>query len=165
MDEATGPSSSTPDRTPVVPMPRPAATPIRRTTGENRIIHPPSPQQHPIRPLPPENEQPRRTVPGVSKRSGRLEQPRVPEPWAELWCRPSSRIMDQMRTFAERVRALTPAPWEHDDDLLRSLYDAQLGSRHADLAARWMQSQGSGFYTIGSAGHEGNAAVAAALQP
>src|SRR5262245_59195057 len=28
-----------------------------------------------------------------------------------------------------------------------------------------MQSQGSGFYTIGSAGHEGNAAVAAALEP
>ncbi|GAA3099041.1 2-oxoisovalerate dehydrogenase E1 component [Kribbella aluminosa] len=70
-----------------------------------------------------------------------------------------------MRTFAERVRGLAPAPWEHDADLLRGLYDAQLGSRHADLAARWMQSQGTGFYTIGSAGHEGNAAVAAALQP
>ncbi|HWD78701.1 MAG TPA: thiamine pyrophosphate-dependent enzyme [Kribbella sp.] len=70
-----------------------------------------------------------------------------------------------MRTFAERVRGLAPAPWEHDAELLRSLYDAQLGSRHADLAARWMQSQGTGFYTIGSAGHEGNAAVAAALRP
>ncbi|MFD7161087.1 thiamine pyrophosphate-dependent enzyme [Kribbella sp. NPDC059898] len=70
-----------------------------------------------------------------------------------------------MRTFAERVRGLAPAPWEHDAELLRDLYDAQLGSRHADLAARWMQSQGTGFYTIGSAGHEGNAAVAAALRP
>ncbi|MGZ0148914.1 thiamine pyrophosphate-dependent enzyme [Kribbella sp. WER1] len=70
-----------------------------------------------------------------------------------------------MRTFAERVRGLAPARWEHDAELLRGLYDAQLGSRHADLAARWMQSQGTGFYTIGSAGHEGNAAVAAALQP
>ncbi|WP_238151446.1 thiamine pyrophosphate-dependent enzyme [Kribbella sindirgiensis] len=70
-----------------------------------------------------------------------------------------------MRTFAERVRGLAPAPWEHDAELLRGLYDAQLGSRHADLAARWMQSQGTGFYTIGSAGHEGNAAVAAALEP
>ncbi|MFF0271608.1 thiamine pyrophosphate-dependent enzyme [Kribbella sp. NPDC004536] len=70
-----------------------------------------------------------------------------------------------MSTFAERVRGLAPAPWEHDAELLRGLYDAQLGSRHADLAARWMQSQGTGFYTIGSAGHEGNAAVAAALQP
>ncbi|MGW7682370.1 thiamine pyrophosphate-dependent enzyme [Kribbella sp. NPDC054772] len=70
-----------------------------------------------------------------------------------------------MRTFAERVRGLAPAPWEHDAELLRGLFDAQLGSRHADLAARWMQSQGTGFYTIGSAGHEGNAAVAAALEP
>ncbi|MEV0795402.1 thiamine pyrophosphate-dependent enzyme [Kribbella sp. NPDC050459] len=70
-----------------------------------------------------------------------------------------------MRTFADRVRGLAPAPWEHDAEPLRGLFDAQLGSRHADLAARWMQSQGTGFYTIGSAGHEGNAAVAAALQP
>ncbi|MFI7068048.1 thiamine pyrophosphate-dependent enzyme [Kribbella sp. NPDC050124] len=67
--------------------------------------------------------------------------------------------------FADRVRGLKPTPGDLPDDLLRSLYDAQLGSRHADLAARWMQSQGQGFYTIGSAGHEGNAAVAAALQP
>jgi 2-oxoisovalerate dehydrogenase E1 component len=67
--------------------------------------------------------------------------------------------------FAGRVRALAPTPGDYPTDLLRSLFDAQLGSRHADLAARWMQSQGSGFYTIGSAGHEGNAAVAAAVQP
>lgn len=45
------------------------------------------------------------------------------------------------------------------------LFDAQLGSRHLDLAARWLRSQGKGFYTIGSSGHEGNAAVAAALRP
>ncbi|MFJ8578471.1 thiamine pyrophosphate-dependent enzyme [Micromonospora sp. NPDC093277] len=34
-----------------------------------------------------------------------------------------------------------------------------------DLAARWLRSFGEGYYTIGSAGHEGNAAVAAALRP
>jgi 2-oxoisovalerate dehydrogenase E1 component len=45
------------------------------------------------------------------------------------------------------------------------LFDAQLGSRHLDLAARELQATGAGFYTIGSAGHEGNAAVAAALRP
>lgn len=45
------------------------------------------------------------------------------------------------------------------------LFDAQLGSRHLDLAARWLRAQGTGFYTIGSSGHEGNAAVAAALRP
>lgn len=46
-----------------------------------------------------------------------------------------------------------------------ALFDAQLASRHLDLAARWLRSQGKGFYTIGSSGHEGNAAVAAALRP
>jgi 2-oxoisovalerate dehydrogenase E1 component len=46
-----------------------------------------------------------------------------------------------------------------------TLYDAQLTSRHLDLAARWLRSFGEGFYTIGSSGHEGNAAVAAALRP
>ena len=45
------------------------------------------------------------------------------------------------------------------------LLDAQLESRHLDLAARWLRAQGHGFYTIGSAGHESNAAVAAALRP
>ncbi|HEX6873606.1 MAG TPA: thiamine pyrophosphate-dependent enzyme, partial [Micromonosporaceae bacterium] len=45
------------------------------------------------------------------------------------------------------------------------LFAAQLASRHLDLAARWLRSFGEGFYTIGSSGHEGNAAVAAALRP
>ena len=45
------------------------------------------------------------------------------------------------------------------------LFDAQLASRHLDVAARWLRDQGAGFYTIGSSGHEGNAAVAAALRP
>src|SRR3990170_3307120 len=45
------------------------------------------------------------------------------------------------------------------------LFDSQLGSRHLDLAARWLRERDRGFYTIGSAGHEGNAAVAAALRP
>src|SRR6266702_583432 len=44
------------------------------------------------------------------------------------------------------------------------LFDAQLASRHLDLAARWLRAEAAGFYTIGSAGHEGNAAVAAALR-
>lgn len=44
------------------------------------------------------------------------------------------------------------------------LFDAQMGSRHLDIAARWLRSRGQGFYTIGSSGHEGNAGVAAALQ-
>ncbi|HSK00074.1 MAG TPA: thiamine pyrophosphate-dependent enzyme [Kofleriaceae bacterium] len=46
-----------------------------------------------------------------------------------------------------------------------ALFDAQAGSRHLDLAARTLRARGDGFYTIGSSGHEGNAAVAAALRP
>jgi 2-oxoisovalerate dehydrogenase E1 component len=46
-----------------------------------------------------------------------------------------------------------------------AIFAAQLESRHLDYAARWLQQQGRGFYTIGFAGHEGNAAVAAAMRP
>ena len=44
-------------------------------------------------------------------------------------------------------------------------FDAQVQSRHLDFAARWLQGNGQGFYTIGSSGHESNAAVAMALRP
>lgn len=45
------------------------------------------------------------------------------------------------------------------------LFDAQITSRHLDLAARRLRAADAGYYTIGSSGHEGNAAVAAALRP
>ncbi|WP_425412537.1 transketolase C-terminal domain-containing protein [Micromonospora mirobrigensis] len=48
---------------------------------------------------------------------------------------------------------------------LLEIFDAQVTSRQLDLAGRWLRSFGEGFYTIGSAGHESNAAVAAALRP
>ncbi len=46
----------------------------------------------------------------------------------------------------------------------QDLLGAQLASRHLDLAARWLRARRAGYYTIGSSGHEGNAAVAAALR-
>ncbi len=52
-----------------------------------------------------------------------------------------------------------------DGATLLDIFDAQAQSRQLDFAARWMQQQGRGYYTISSAGHEGNAAVAAALRP
>jgi len=52
-----------------------------------------------------------------------------------------------------------------DGATLLAIFDAQLESRQLDFAARWMQRQGGGYYTISSAGHEGNAALAAALRP
>lgn len=63
--------------------------------------------------------------------------------------------------LVEKVRSLPPAATSYDGDPapLLALLDAQLQSRHLDLAARWLQAQGEGFYTIGSAGHEANAAV------
>ncbi|MEV4759402.1 transketolase C-terminal domain-containing protein [Micromonospora sp. NPDC049559] len=79
--------------------------------------------------------------------------------------------------FREAVGALAvPAARRSPDEPVRDggtltgeaaleLFDAQLTSRHLDLAARWLRSFGEGYYTIGSSGHEGNAAVAAAVRP
>jgi 2-oxoisovalerate dehydrogenase E1 component len=77
---------------------------------------------------------------------GRLTGPRhlAERPAADDQVRPGTRL-----TAGEAMRLL----------------DAQLTSRHLDLAARWMQQQGRGYYTIGSSGHESNAVVAAALRP
>jgi len=50
-----------------------------------------------------------------------------------------------------------------DADLF-DLFESQLDSRLLDLQSRLMQAAGQSFYTIGSAGHEGNAAVAKALR-
>ena len=54
--------------------------------------------------------------------------------------------------------ALTP-------DGALAIYHAQCLSRNLDRTSRRMQAAGQGFYTIGSSGHEGMAAVAAALRP
>ncbi|MEO1061911.1 MAG: transketolase C-terminal domain-containing protein [Actinomycetota bacterium] len=45
------------------------------------------------------------------------------------------------------------------------LFEVQVTSRLLDHTARWLRGRGRGYYTIGSAGHESNAAVAAALRP
>ncbi|MEQ6887411.1 thiamine pyrophosphate-dependent enzyme [Halomonas sp. CS7] len=52
-----------------------------------------------------------------------------------------------------------------DAAALIELFESQLISRHLDLEARRLQARGQGFYTIGSAGHEGNAAIARAFRP
>jgi 2-oxoisovalerate dehydrogenase E1 component len=71
--------------------------------------------------------------------------------------------------LVERIRSLrasgvltsandTSGPSEYVA-LLLELLEAQVQARHLDFAARWLQERGEGFYTIGSAGHEANAAV------
>ncbi len=77
--------------------------------------------------------------------------------------------------FIQAIRGLVPARAGDPGSRLRpparlrperalALFDSQLQSRHLDLAARYLRARGTGFYTIGSCGHEGNAAVAAALR-
>ncbi len=52
-----------------------------------------------------------------------------------------------------------------DDEKLVALFDAQVLSRQLDRISRQLQARGEAFYTIGSSGHEGNAAIAAAFRP
>jgi 2-oxoisovalerate dehydrogenase E1 component len=58
-----------------------------------------------------------------------------------------------------RSNAKPPAPYPH---ILVDLFDTQIMSRHLDLWAR--RSKGKTFYSIGSSGHEGVAAMAAATR-
>ncbi|MGB0893874.1 MAG: thiamine pyrophosphate-dependent enzyme [Parashewanella sp.] len=59
--------------------------------------------------------------------------------------------------------------WDHrqlglsDADFI-GLFESQLKSRLLDLESRQMRARNQGFYTIGSSGHEGNAAYAKALR-
>ena len=76
---------------------------------------------------------------------------------AEPWQRTVERAQRRGRS-----PALAPGPSSLTAERLDRLFDAQLASRHLDHAARWLRGQGHGFYTIGSAGHEANALVAAA---
>jgi 2-oxoisovalerate dehydrogenase E1 component len=46
----------------------------------------------------------------------------------------------------------------------KELFESQMLSRHQDLEARAMRARNEGFYTIGSSGHEGNAAVGRATR-
>jgi 2-oxoisovalerate dehydrogenase E1 component len=82
------------------------------------------------------------------------------------------------RNFRERVSALsaTRAAGVAPDQAVRdgtrltgrvagAVFEAMAASRNLDLAARYLRSEGPGVYTIGSAGHESNAAIAAALRP
>ena len=67
-------------------------------------------------------------------------------------------LLEALRAL-EPSAALRSAPPEAEE-----IWRAQVDSRQADYAARWLQQHGRSFYTIGSAGHESNAAVALALR-
>ena len=65
----------------------------------------------------------------------------------------------------DELRALPPAGDGATSPFAEAAWRAGVDSRACDHAARWLQSQKLGFYTIGSAGHESNALVALALRP
>ena len=71
-------------------------------------------------------------------------------------------------TLLDAIVALVPTGRDPVDDCsdvpLDHIFAAQIDSRILDHSARWLRGRGHGFYTIGSAGHESNAAVAAALR-
>lgn len=74
------------------------------------------------------------------------------------------------QNFLERVQAgILPAGAVPAGPLTAAkavgTFRAQVLSRALDLTSRAMQKAGEGFYTIGSSGHEGMAAVAQALRP
>ena len=87
---------------------------------------------------------------------------------------PLSPVESIDRGFLHEVRGLTPGPRRDPDARLEgseltgrqllALFDDQLWSRHLDLEARALRERDAGYYTIGSSGHEGNAAVAEALR-
>ncbi len=72
--------------------------------------------------------------------------------------------------FRKRVAALDfpkggPAHTSLTDTDAIAIFKAQCISRNLDRRSRKMQAEGQGFYTIGSSGHEGMAAVAQAVRP
>uniref|UniRef100_UPI002457C217 thiamine pyrophosphate-dependent enzyme n=1 Tax=Nocardia carnea TaxID=37328 RepID=UPI002457C217 len=80
-------------------------------------------------------------------------------------------IDEAEQRFRAEVAGLSPAAATAPDRELAprltgvnclELFTAQVLSRQADLAARRLGASGQGFYSIGSSGHEGNVALAAA---
>jgi 2-oxoisovalerate dehydrogenase E1 component len=72
--------------------------------------------------------------------------------------------LDSAQLSAAEIEA-NDAAAATDSSELWALFTAQCLSRHTDLLARRLRAQGVGYYTIGSAGHESNAAVALAARP
>ena len=67
--------------------------------------------------------------------------------------------------LVDGLRALASGEGDAPPPEAALAWGAGVQSRAIDHAARWLQSQKRGFYTIGSAGHESNALVALALRP
>jgi 2-oxoisovalerate dehydrogenase E1 component len=64
----------------------------------------------------------------------------------------------------QALAALPGSAHDAVDESALAGFDAMAASRALDIEARRMRERGEGFYTIGSAGHESNALVAAAVR-
>ena len=74
--------------------------------------------------------------------------------------------LDPLEThLLDALRALPAGGTNGDATDAEAIWRAQLRSRLCDFAARALQGTGRSFYSIASAGHESNAAVALALRP
>ncbi|MDE2149807.1 MAG: MFS transporter [Gammaproteobacteria bacterium] len=82
-------------------------------------------------------------------------------------CSVEQRFYQALRDGAlpRTARHLSPQQAGLGGPALAELFEAQVLSRQLDLHARRLAARGEVFYTIGSSGHEGLAAVAAALRP
>jgi 2-oxoisovalerate dehydrogenase E1 component len=75
-------------------------------------------------------------------------------------------LIDAVQTekLPELISGLRPGDVGLSSEQVIDLFETQVMSRHLDLQSRVMQKQGQSFYTIGSAGHEGNAAYSLAFR-
>jgi 2-oxoisovalerate dehydrogenase E1 component len=73
-----------------------------------------------------------------------------------------ARVGDE--NLPRRTSNLRPAAVGLSRETLVELFSSQCASRQLDRLSRRLQARGEGFYTIGSSGHENNAAVAEALR-
>jgi 2-oxoisovalerate dehydrogenase E1 component len=78
---------------------------------------------------------------------------------------PHDEFDELTRTALAAIDGPAGIPPGRDAHAALALFDAMAASRQIDLEARRMRERGEGYYTIGSAGHESNAYVAAALRP
>lgn len=87
----------------------------------------------------------------------------------------TDQAVDLDERFRTAISALTPQPKRPASQSIEpgsaitgeaclALFESQATSRHLDLAARRLGSARRGYYSIGSSGHEGNAALAAVLR-
>jgi 2-oxoisovalerate dehydrogenase E1 component len=70
----------------------------------------------------------------------------------------------QSGSLPESHSGLRPGDVGLSSQQVIDLFETQVMSRHLDLQSRVLQKQGQSFYTIGSAGHEGNAAYSLAFR-